>query len=405
MNNLYQSSSRRRKPARKRVFWAVLVVVLLLIGVFLFKSGNIFSFLWNTQVTKQIALKQSPERKINVLLLGVGGGTHDGPDLTDTIIFASVDSKTDKVTLVSLPRDLWMPELNAKVNSAYTYAEEKKPGSGLLYTKALIGKILNQQIDYAIKLDFDGFVKAVDIVGGLDIEVSNAFDDYQYPLNGKEDSSCGLTEDKIASLSAEIASGSASESEAFPCRYEHLHFDKGPAHMEGITALKYVRSRHALGKEGSDFARSKRQEKVISALKQKIFSAGTLLNPVKIVELVNTLKDSLKTDIKEDEYDDFVNLAQKMKGAKISSAVVDMGDSESERLGLLLSPPISPEYGNQWVLSPRTGNGNYSEIQEYVSCQIKGTNCMVGTVGIVTPTPKPTIIPMVSPTNDKKNLH
>ena len=396
MNNMYHPSSRRRRPVRKRVFWALLIAFLLIGGVLLIKSGDFLSFLWNTQVKKEIHLKQAPDKKINLLLLGIGGGTHDGPDLTDTIIFASIDPNTKKVTLVSLPRDLWIPDLGAKVNSAYTFASEKKPGSGLMYTKALIGSILGQQIDYAIKIDFSGFVKAVDIMGGLDINVDNTFDDYAYPITGKEDANCGLTEDTIASLSAEIASGSATELESFPCRYEHLHFDKGPTHMDGETALKYVRSRHALGKEGSDFARSKRQEKVISAFKEKLFSVGTFLNPVKIVELVKTLNTSIETDIKQSEYADFVNLAQKMKGAKISSAIIDTGDGD--RLGLLTNPPISPEYGNQWVLSPRVGNGDYSEIHTYVACQTKGGNCMVGQNGIVTPTPKPTITPKVTKT-------
>ena len=392
--------SRRRKPARKRALIALIIAAVLIFGVLIMKSGNLFPFLWNVSFKKEIQLKESPDKKINLLVLGVGGGTHDGPDLTDTIIFASIDPIAKKVTLVSLPRDLWQPDLNAKVNSAYTFAEEKQPGSGLTYTKALIGKILDQQIDYAVKIDFGGFVKAVDIAGGLDVKVENSFDDYQYPVEGKENDACGLTDDTIASLSAEIASGSASEAESFPCRYEHIHYDKGPAHMDGITALKYVRSRHALGKEGSDFARSKRQERVISAFREKIFSVDTFLNPVKLVNLINTLQDSIKTDIKDSEYSDFIHLAQKMKGAKISSAIIDTGDEEKDRFGLLMNPPISPEYGNQWVLSPRLGNGEYAEIQEYVACQIKGKNCMVGVSGIVTPTPK--LKPTTSPAKVKQ---
>lgn len=400
MENFYHpqtTRTRRRKPTRKRPLVALILALVLIVGVVLW-NNNILGFLWNTTVQKQIKLKETPEKKINLLLLGVGGGTHDGPDLTDTIIFASVDPLAKRVTLVSLPRDLWVPELHAKVNSAYTFAKDNQPGRELAYTKKLIGNILGQQIDYAVRIDFGGFVKAVDIAGGLDIKVDRTFDDYQYPITGKEDSSCGLTETQIASLSAEIASGSASESESFPCRYEHLHFTKGQTHMDGETALKYVRSRHALGPEGSDFARSKRQEKVISGFRAKIFSAGTILNPVKFVNLLTTLKDSIKTDIQQSEYSDFVNLAEYMKGAKIQSAIIDQGDDATGRLGLLINPPIGPEYGNAWVLSPRAGNGDYSEIQTYISCFVNiGSQCMVGTNGIVTPTPKPTTIPTTKP--------
>ena len=403
MDNIYHSQntrSRRRKPARRRAVVALILAIVLIGGVLLWNNTNILSFLWNTTVKKQIHLKENAEKRINILLLGVGGGNHDGPDLTDTIIFASVDPLAKKVTLVSLPRDLWVPSLSAKVNSAYTYAEENQPGNELPYTKKLIGGILGQQIDYAVKIDFSGFVKAVDIAGGLDINVDRSFDDYMYPIAGSEDSSCGLSADQIASASAAIASGSASENQSFPCRYEHLHFNEGETHMDGETALKYVRSRHALGPEGSDFSRSKRQEKVITAFRSKIFSAGTLLNPVKMVNLLTTLQGSIKTDIQQSEYSDFVNLAEEMKGAKISSAIIDQGDSSENRLGLLINPPISPEYSNAWVLSPRVGNGDYSEIQTYIACFIRGDNCIVGENGIVTPTPLPS--PTIAPRAAKK---
>lgn len=160
--------------------------------------------------------------------------------------------------------------------------------------------------------------------------------------------------------------------------------------MDGETALEYVRSRHAIGPEGSDFARSKRQEKVISAFKAKIFSAGTLLNPVKVMGLISTLQGSIETNIKQSQYGYFISLAQQMKGAKISSAVIDDGDITTGRYGLLTNPPISADTDYQWVLVPRTGATNYSEIQEYVACQIKGENCTVGQYGIIIPTPKPT---------------
>ncbi len=393
--------SRRRKPVRSRVKIALLVFLAVLLGIGLVKAGKYIPVLWELIFKQEIQLKKasSPDQKVNLLLLGVGGGNHDGPDLTDTIIYANIDPNTKRVTLVSIPRDTWVPDLGAKINTTYTFAEQKEEGNGLKATKALVGNMLNQPIDYAVKIDFGGFEKMVDMVGGLELEVDNTFDDYQYPISGMEADACGLTEDRIASLSAEIASGSASEVDAFPCRYEHLHFDKGKQKMSGETALKYVRSRHGTGKEGSDFARSKRQEKVIAAFKDRILSVDTFLNPVKLVGLMTTLQDSIKTDISEDEYDDFIKLAKKMEGARIKSAIIDTGDQSEDRYGLLLNPPISPEYKNQWVLSPRAGNGEYGEIQEYIACQIKGIDCKVGEFGILTPTP----IPTAKPTKTSKN--
>lgn len=403
MDNSYQPRTRlqpqehirRRRPARKRVVLALLVAFLLIAGVLLWKSSALLALFWQTGVREITHINAPPPKPINLLLLGIGGGTHDGPDLTDTIIFMHVDPVNKKVTLVSLPRDLWVPDLSAKVNATYTFASEKNPGSGLSVTENEIGKILGQHIDYGVKIDFGGFVKAVDILGGLDINVDETFDDYAYPITGQEDATCGLTNEQIASDSAAIASGSATELQSFPCRYKHIHFDQGANHMDGETALEYVRSRHALGPEGSDFARSKRQEKVISAFKAKLFSVGTILNPVKMIDLINTLSGSLETDIPQSKYADFIQTAQDMKGAKIASTVIDTGDSEMGRYGLLINPPVA-DYGGAWVLAPRTGATDYSEIQEYVSCMITTANCTVGQYGIITPTPKP------QPTNTVK---
>lgn len=375
--------NRRQRRIKKRVIFALVifvVIVALIAAVNLLKSSPASPF-------KGI-IKEKQAEQMNLLLLGVGGGTHEGPDLTDTIIYANLDSKTQRVTLASIPRDLWITDLHAKINTAYTFGEEKKTGGGILLAKATVQKIINKPIDHVIKIDFAGFSKGVDLMGGLDIDVARSFDDYAYPVEGKEADPCGLTDDAIASLSAQIASGSATEGDSFPCRYEHLHFDKGMTHMNGVTALKYVRSRHAFGPEGSDFARSQRQEKVISAFKQKLFSAGTLFNPAKVIGLFGVLKDSITTDIPPSEYGDLVGFIQKMKGAKISSATIDAGDGE--RLGLLENPPLSDDYSGAWVLIPRAGASDYSEIQEYVSCVVNGSTCIVGESGIITPTLSPT---------------
>ncbi|HVF68990.1 MAG TPA: LCP family protein [Xanthomonadales bacterium] len=383
---------RRQQNIRKRVIAALLIFFLLITGIFVVKGGQYFPAIFQLLFEKDINLKTTDDKRVNILLLGIGGGTHDGPDLTDTMIFASIDTTNKKVTLVSIPRDLWMPELKQKVNFAYAYGEVKKKGGGIIGSRAAVETLLGQEIDYVLRMDFDGFVKAIDMVGGLDITVDKTFDDYQYPLTGRESDSCGLTDEKIASLSAEVATGSATENEAFPCRYEHLHFDKGQQKMNGTNALKFVRSRHGENGEGSDFARSKRQEKVISAFKDKIFSANTFLNPVKLISLADVFKDSIDTDIKNDEYDDFVKLAQKIKGATTKSAILDLGAESEDRFGLLEQPDITNEYKNQYVVIPRTGNGKYNEIQEYVKCEIEYSDCVVGKSSIITPSPKPTSV-------------
>ena len=359
-----------RKRKNKYFFIAIFVSVLI-IGAFVLRTASLFPFFFQLFFNRDINLKQT-NSNVNILLLGIGGGVHDGPNLTDTIIFASLNSTADKVTLVTIPRDLWIPDLKAKINSAYSYGESKKKGGGLILSKAVVGKVIGKPIDYAIRIDFSGFVKAVDLVGGLDINVDRTFDDYEYPIDGKENDLCGHKQEEIEQLAT-----ASSQLEAFPCRYMHLHFNQGLQHMDGKTALEYVRSRHAQGPEGSDFARSKRQAKIITAFKDRIFSVDTIFNPRKILSLYDVLQSSIDTDIKQDEFDDFIRLAEKMKGGKIQSTVLDTGDSQSNRDGLLISPETSSEYGLQWVVIPRAGNGNFSEIQKYVSCEINTGNCSI----------------------------
>lgn len=357
------------------------VVLLVFIGKITIANINVFPFLFQLLFSRDISLKKT-DGNINILLLGIGGGAHEGPDLTDTVIFGSIDQAKNKVNLISIPRDLWIPDLNAKINTAYESGESKTKGGGILITKKVVSKVLSQPIDYVVRIDFVGFVKAVDILGGIDVNVENSLDDYEYPISGKEDDLCGHTQDEIPMLAT-----ASSQLDAFPCRYMHIHFDKGLQHMDGKRALEFVRSRHAQGNEGTDFARSKRQELTIKAVKDKALSLNVLLNPTKLIGLYGTLQESIDTNIGEDEFDDFIRLFQKMsrragsssagKNLTIQSTVLDYGDEKNGRASLLINPPVSKEFNYAWVLIPRIGNGNFSEVQKYTDCEIKIGDCPI----------------------------
>ncbi len=358
----------------KKLLISLFFIVVLGIEVII-KGGNLSPLLFQVIFNKNIDLKKTDQHTINILLLGIGGGKHEGPNLSDTLIFASLNIKESKVTLVSLPRDVWSFDVDGKINTAYAKGELKKEGGGLVLAKTVASKITGQNIDYGVVIDFSGFVKAVDLVGGLDINVDKTFDDYEYPITGREDDPCDNKEedlDKLATVSSQL--------EAFPCRYEHLHFDKGMNHMDGETALKFVRSRHAKGSEGTDFARSQRQEKVIKAFMDKIFSLQIIFNPTKIVGLYNAVGQSVDTDIKDNELDDFIKLAQKFQKAKLQSVVIDYGDQENDRGGLLTHPPISEKYNFEWTLVPRIGERDYSEIHEFIRCRLTQEECIVSQI-------------------------
>lgn len=365
-------SKKNMQDSKKKLFmWSGFFVVIIIIILLV----RYFSLFWGLTIDRDVDVKQTKEGGTSILLMGKGGGSHEGPDLTDTIMLASLNPEKNTVDLISIPRDLYIKSMGSKINAAYIKGEKEK--KGMIYAKAIVASVTGIKPDYAVVIDFSGFEKLIDLLGGIDVNVDNTLIDSAYPTEGKERELCGVTEDGLASFSAQIATSSATESDIFPCRFEVLRIEEGKQHMKGGLALKFVRSRHALGNEGSDFARSKRQQSVINAIREKVLSLGTLANPLKVVGIIGILKDNIATDIQENEYDDFIKLAQKMKGAKITSHVLDTGDVSDERYGLLINPPLDESVGFQWVLSPRAGVGDYSEIKEYVLCVLEGKECEI----------------------------
>ncbi len=346
------------------------VMVLILTGVFQAQIRQIGTFLFGVTIDRTIDLLNKKE-SFNILLLGIAGGGHDGPKLTDTIILANVNIDQNKVHMFSVPRDLWVPPLERKINSVYAIGE--KEGKGIELSRSAIEDLTGQKVDYVLVLDFQGFTKIIDYLGGIDVRVENSFIDKQYPITGKEEDICGKSEEEFEALAT-----AASQLDAFPCRYKTIAFERGIQKMNGETALEFVRSRHGTNGEGSDFARSKRQQVIIAALREKVFSLGVILNPVKLLGIYNILTDNINTDIDTEKIDDFVKLADKMKDGQIKSYVIDDGNKADERWGLFINPPISKDYGFQYVLIPRKGVGNYSEIHEYVQCIMDGKDCLIG---------------------------
>ncbi|HVZ67480.1 MAG TPA: LCP family protein [Patescibacteria group bacterium] len=364
-------------------------LVVLAIGLIALIFGGFF--IYKFHIKKEIVLKKEQKTgNINILILGIGGGNHDGPNLTDTIIVAMINPTKNTVNLVSIPRDLWVSDVNGKINKTYQLGLDKNDKNKLL-VKSVVKKITGKQIDYVVVIDFSGFVKLVDYLGGIDVNVAHTLDDYNYPIEGKETDLCGHPEDEVKDF---IATGPAEldQWKYFECRYKHLHVDQGVQHMDGETALQFSRSRHGINGEGSDFARSRRQQEVISAIKSKVLSLGIILNPVKVIGIFNILKDNIDTDVTPNEYDDFINLAQKMQKAKIDSFVIDFGDQSEGRFGLLKEDIPTETKGFQYNLIPRVGDGDFSEIQSYVNCVAGGHVCEIMAKGLgIDPTPTPSI--------------
>jgi anionic cell wall polymer biosynthesis LytR-Cps2A-Psr (LCP) family protein len=127
--------------------------------------------------------------------------------------------------------------------------------------------------------------------------------------------------------------------------------------MDGVTALKFARSRHALGDEGTDFARSKRQEKVIVAFKEKLLSSKTLLSPSTLQTLVKSVTDSLDTDVSDVELGGFIHLF--LSYAKSNESPKSVGIED-----LYINPKNTAPYAGAWVLIPKT---KQEDIYAYVA--------------------------------------
>lgn len=212
---------------------------------------------------------QKDKNRINILVAGIGGDNHDGGMLTDTILFTSIDTVNNKAATLNIPRDLFVDLGNnygyTKINAANAFGEQEKAGSGMELLTTKVEEILNQDIKYYLRIDFNGFEKIIDELGGITVNVEKSFTDNQYP-----------TED---------------------FGYKVVSFSAGTQYMSGYTALEYARSRHGNNGEGSDFARSKRQQQILTAVKDKVFSSDGIYNPTKLFSLIGEFKKNISTNI------------------------------------------------------------------------------------------------------------
>lgn len=301
--------------------------------------------------------------QVNFLLLGIAGGDHDGPYLSDSITVASYNYQTNSLTTISIPRDIWSTTLDDKINSAYAYggfAKNKKVFSykdGFILAKAEVSAIVGIPIQYAGVIDFNQFEELINFLGGINVKVTNTFDDYAFPIPDNEikDPSCGHTDAEIKSFT-DTSPTDQQIWKFFPCRYKHVHFDAGTTHMDGTTALIFVRSRHAVGPEGTDFAREQRQQKVIEAIKNQLISLIKTPDIKKCEKLYGLLDQIIKRDISNQQ------------AAIIARMVIFNKKLALQKIALtedlFVNPPISDKYNGQWVLIPK--DNDFSSIHQYI---------------------------------------
>src|SRR3989339_812586 len=215
---------------------------------------------------------------VNILFLGIAGDDHEGPNLSDSIVVVSYDLKANHLITISIPRDVWSEALNDKINSAYAYGEAKKKGAGFILAKAEVQTIIGQPVHYGAAINFDQFEELIDFLGGVEINIESSFIDKEFPIAGRENDLCV-------------------DDPEYKCRYKTVSFTKGITLMDGQTALNFVRSRNAIGSEGNDFAREKRQQKVIEAIKDSLITFVKKNNIVQYKKLYDLADKLVKRDI------------------------------------------------------------------------------------------------------------
>jgi polyisoprenyl-teichoic acid--peptidoglycan teichoic acid transferase len=238
--------------------------------------------------------------RINVLLLGIDRREDEqGPWRTDTMIVATLDPRTKTAGMLTIPRDLYVPipapgAGENRINTANFYGDSSRyPGGGPALAKKTVEYNFGIPINYYVLLDFDGFRKIIDTLGGVDLDVPTAIDDPEYP-----------TEDYGVM---------------------RLQIPAGHQHMDGDLALKYARTRHS----DSDFGRSKRQMQVIMAARDQALKMNAL---ARAPELLAQLRDTVETDMPPDQVLSLAPILAQVRADNIKLRSIDLNYAYEIRL-------------------------------------------------------------------------
>ena len=295
-------------------------------------------------------LTPRPGERINILLVGIDKRGDRTATLTDTMMVASIDPIGHTVSLVSVPRDLIDTPLGdgdtfaPKLNSLLGYADRNPklfPKGGLRTLQDAIGALLGITIHYHAELDFKGFIKMVDAVGGVDIVAPRDFEDPKYDGYGNG----GV---KGFSITA------------------------GPHHLDGAAALAYARSRKALGE--SDFTRQARQQQILVALRAKVTKGGSLL--FQLPQLLDAVGETIRTDVPIDRLPDLAAILDEVGKDDVTTVVI--------RAPLVKAK--STQFGDSQA-------PNLTKIRAMAAALFSTP----GTAPVPWPTPKPTKAPKATP--------
>ena len=313
--------------------------------------------------------------RVTALVIGVDSGVGRNTYLTDTMIIVSLDRTTRTVSMLSIPRDMVdVPMADGrtyrdKINSLVAYARhhpEQFPGSngtGFDVLMGALGTLTGLPIDYYAKVDLGGFVRVVDVLGGVNVNVAHAFCDPGYDEYG-------------FSNGFSITAG--------------LH------HLNGQQALAYARVRKASGE--SDFTRAARQQEVISGIRDAIVHGGFLNDPIGLLQAVG---QTVETNVPRDLLPDLAELATEVGREQTFRTVVThpLVSSGFDVRGSIQIPDVPGIRALAAALFPTNGS---LPSADYGLPKPSGTKVSGSGVGGCNPAPKPKPTPTPRPSDTPK---
>lgn len=297
------------------------------------------------QVSHSTGNPYKDKEKINFMILGLDKRDDllEKTQTTDTLIFASSNLKDYKVSLISIPRDLWFYDINAKVNEVYPQSLGQSDQFGFIKEK--FQKLTGQDIDHVLVLTTDNLIQFVNLIGGVDVTLEQGFTDNQYP-----------NPDYIKNPKS-----------GAPI-YKTVEFSAGQIHLDQSNITEFVRSRHGgetVAQGGTDLARIQRQQLLIQAVLDKIKSGKFISHPSQVFDYYRFWNENLSKDISDIQVIQIASLIGENFN-KISLNKLEIKVGASAKDGLIYHPTTF--INKQWVFIP--SDKDYKSFQQFFSDSI-----------------------------------
>ncbi len=362
----------KKRLTKRRVMLIIALIVGLVAGFFIYKAlANAHKIFGNGNLLglfQQKELQMDRYGRSNVLVLGTTDDdpNHPGGTLTDSIMVLSVDQKKKDAYMFSVPRDLYVKygrSCNSgyagKINEYFSCVDEGKSEEAekrrMTGIRQFIGNIFGMDLQYVVHVNTTVIRDAVNAVGGVTVNVQSR--DPRGVLDGSVDWMCRAKELTQQQRRERCPTG------------HYIHFKNGPNQMDGDKAMWFSRARGlappTYGLEQSNFDREKNQQLVLTALKSKATSAGTLTDFGKVSSLMDALGNNLRTNFDSAEIRTVMKLASEVKEGSIHRL-----SFVEENNTLMVTGSVA---GAGSIVEPAAGLYNYTKIQAYIKSELYAT--------------------------------